>query len=247
MRSSYLCLLSLILVAGCGSTKEDFKNRSPNSIYTKGLSLLNEGEFTEAAEEFKDIETLFPYSSLANEGQVLSAYSYFRAKKYDDAIREIEVFLRYHPSHKLVPYAMYLKAMCLYMQVASVGRTSENALEAKRAFVTLVNKFPDSEYYQDSLKKIIILDDITAAHEMAIGRYYQKNKNALAAIGRYNFVVSRLPHTNFAPEALFRVIECCLSLGLRDEAANAYEALKQGSPNNTWKAKADLLMKTNKL
>ena len=245
MRSSYVCLLSLILLAGCGSTKEDFKDRSPNSIYQKGLALLNEGEYTDAAEEFKDIETLFPYSSLANEGQVLSAYSYFRAKKYDDAMRQLEVFLRYHPAHKLVPYALYLKAMCLYMQVASVGRGAENALEAKKAFVTLVNKFPTSEYYQDSLKKIIILDDITAAHEMSIGRYYQKNNNALAALGRYNFVVSRLPHTNFATEALFRVIECCLSLNLKDEASDAYEALKHGAPNSTWRTKADLLMKTN--
>ena len=242
MRSSCLCLLSLILIAGCASNKEDLKNRTPDSIYQKGLALLNEGEYTEAAEEFKDIETFFPYSSIANEGQILSAYSYFKAKNYQDAIREIEVFLRYHPANKLVPYAMYLKAMCLYMQVASVGRDAENALEAKRAFVELVNKFPTSEYREDSLKRIIILDDITAAHEMAIGRYYQKNNNALAAIGRYNFVISRLPQTNFAPEALFRIIECCLSLGLKDEATNAYEALKN-SPKNKWTDKADLLMK----
>ncbi|MCR5225368.1 MAG: outer membrane protein assembly factor BamD [Alphaproteobacteria bacterium] len=243
MRSSYLCLLSLLLIAGCGSTKEDFKNRTPDSIYQKGLTLLNEGEYTEAAEEFKDIETLFPYSSIANEGQILSAYSYFKAKSYQDAIREIEVFLRYHPANKLVPYAMYLKAMCLYMQVASVGRDAENALEAKKAFVALVNKFPTSDYREDSLEKIIILDDITAAHEMAIGRYYQKNKNALAAIGRYNFVVSRLPHTDFVPEALFRMVECCSSLGLKEEATNAYAALKHDFPNSDWLQKADLLIK----
>lgn len=236
-------LLGLALLVGCSNTKEDFKDRTPNSIYTKAVQLLNEEEYTEAASEFKDIEMLFPYSSAAKEGQILSAYCFFKAKKYHEAIREIEIFLRYYPSHQLVSYAMYLKAMCLYMQVSNVGRTSENALAAKKVFVELVNKFPNSLYKEDCIKKIMMLDDITAAHEMLVGRYYQNQKNALAAINRYSFVVSQLPHTNFAAEALYRIIECSMVLGLTKEAIEAYQALKHGAPDSKWTKKADALAK----
>jgi outer membrane protein assembly factor BamD len=242
MKSSLRLALCLLAV-GCSSTKEDFKNRSPESIYKKADALLKEGEYSEAASEFKDIETLFPYSSKANEGQVLAAYCYFLAADYMSAVREIEVFLRYHPSHKLVPYAMYLRAMCAYMQVASIGRDSKMATDAKRAFLELANKFPNSEYYKDSLKRMAILDDIIAAHEMSIGRYYQKNKSPLSAIGRYAFVSSQLSHTGYAKEALYRIAECCGSLGLKNEAENACKALEADYPGSSWSEKAKLLLK----
>ncbi|MDR0968802.1 MAG: outer membrane protein assembly factor BamD [Holosporaceae bacterium] len=235
--------LIVLLIVGCSSSKEDFKNRSPESIYKKAMNLMKEGDFEDAASEFKDIETLFPYSSKANEGQILAAYCYFRASNYLDAVREIEVFLRYHPAHKLVPYAMYLRAMCAYMQVASVGRDSKMAADAKRAFSELANKFPDSEYYKDCLKKIIILDDIIAAHEMAIGRDYQKKKSYLAAIGRYTFVETHLPHTEYAKEAFYRIAECCQILNLKEEAKNARDALEAQYPDSSWTKKAKLLIK----
>jgi outer membrane protein assembly factor BamD len=230
-------------MGGCSSAKKGLKNRTVESIYKKGRALLKEEEYTDAASEFKEIETLFPYSSKANEGQVLAAYCYFLASNYRSAIREIEVFLRYHPANELVPYAMYLRAMCLYMQVSSVGRDSKAALDSKQAFVELANKFPNSRYYGDSIKRIMILDDIIAAHEMMIGIYYQKNKNALAAINRYNFVINKLPHTNYAKEAYYRIIECCKAEGLLEEAQNIHEALKTLYPDSSWSKKATALMK----
>jgi outer membrane protein assembly factor BamD len=242
MKNSLKLLVGLLLV-GCSSTKDDFKNRSPDSIYKKAKLLLKQKEYTEAASEFKDIETLFPYSSIATEGQILSAYCYFLAASYMDAIREIKVFLRYHPLHRLVDYALYLKAMCLYMQASSVGRDSKTALNAKHAFVELVNRFPKSKYYADALKRIIILDDIVAAHEMAIGRYYQKSKGALAAIGRYTFVATQLFHTAYASEAFYRIAECCYFLGLKEDAENAVEALKRQAPDSLWTKKASFLAK----
>ncbi|MDR0632482.1 MAG: outer membrane protein assembly factor BamD [Holosporaceae bacterium] len=238
-----LKLLSFLLLVGCASKKEDFKTRTVDGIYNKARSLLKGGEYTDAASEFKDIETLFPYSSKANEGQIMAAYCYFLASDYLSATREIEVFLRYHPSHEFVPYAMYLKAMCIYMQVVSLGRDSRAAMDAKHAFVELANKFPDSEYYRDALKRIIILDDIIAAHEMAIGRYYQKNRSHLAATGRYMFVSSQLSSTKYAEEALYRIVECCYALGLKEEAKDAYRALKSDLPSSSWTKKAELLIK----
>jgi outer membrane protein assembly factor BamD len=238
------CLLSffcLFFIGGCSSEKKGLKNRTVESIYKNAVSLLKEGEYTEAATEFKDIDTLFPYSFKASEGQVLAAYSYFLASNYMDAIREIDVFLRYHPAHKLVAYAMYLRAMCIYMQTSSVGRESKVTMDAKQAFVELVNKFPDSIYYKDSIKRIIILDDIIAAHEMIIGRFYQKNKNALSAINRYNFVATQLPHTNYVPEAFYRIIECCNAVGLSEEAKSTYNVLISDYSGNVWSKKARLL------
>ncbi|MDR2646284.1 MAG: outer membrane protein assembly factor BamD [Holosporaceae bacterium] len=235
-----LCCLGIV---GCASEKEDFKDRTPESIYKKALILLQENEYTDAASEFKDIEILFPYSSKAHESQILSAYCFFLASSYMDALREIAIFLRYHPSHELVPYAMYLKAMCLYMQIASVGRDSKKAMDAKRSFLEVINKFPYSPYRDDSLKRIALLDDIIVAHEMSIGRYYQRNKSYLAAMGRYNFIINQLPRTNHTSEALYRLIECCFALGLTEEAENTRQALELSYPHSQWIQKAAALRK----
>ncbi|MDR1375327.1 MAG: outer membrane protein assembly factor BamD [Holosporaceae bacterium] len=245
MKHCHWKLFLFFLLAACASDKESLKDRTVESIYRKASHLLNDSEYTDAATEFKDIDTLFPYSAKASEGQILAAYCHFLASNYQDSLREIEVFLRYHPSHELALYAMYLKAANLYMGVSSVGRDSKATLEAKRAFVELINKFPNSKYRNDSLRRIIILDDLIAAHEMLIGRFYQKNKNALAAIGRYNFVTSNLHHTNYAPEAYYRILECCSSIGLKEEAQGARGALKLWYPDNTWSKKADLLLKSS--
>ncbi|MDR1235899.1 MAG: outer membrane protein assembly factor BamD [Holosporaceae bacterium] len=236
MKNSFR-LLSCFLVVGCSSSQDDLKNRDVNSLYKKARTLLSEKEYTDAASEFKNMEILFPYSSKSTEGQILSAYCYFLAASYMDAIREVNIFLRYHPSHKLVPYVLYLKAMCLYMQVSSVGRDQKIANDAKHVFVELVNRFPESEYYRDALQRIVILDDVIAAHEMSIGRYYQKNKSALAAINRYTLVATQLFHTRYASEAFYRIAECCRSFGLVEESENALAVLERQYPESVWAKK----------
>ena len=234
-----LWLPALLFLVGCSSSNENkLSGRSPETIYEKGINLLKAGEYTDAASEFKDIEAYFPYSAKAVDGQVLAAYSYFLAKSYNDAIQAVDIFLRYHPSHELVPYALYLKAMSLYMMVGTIGRDASGALDAKEAFVELVNRFPQSPYYRDSIKRILLLDDMIAAHEMAIGRYYQKNKNALAAIGRYNLVVNRFAKTKHAEEACYRIVECCNSLGMKEDAYSMRLFMQSHCPKSIWTEKA---------
>ncbi|MDR3179963.1 MAG: outer membrane protein assembly factor BamD [Holosporaceae bacterium] len=242
MRSHFLVCCSLVVVA-CSSQKDDLVKKNVDALYNKAYMEMKSGEYSEAASDFKEIEVLFPYAARASMGQVLSAYCYFLASNYQEALKLLEVFLRYHPSHELVPYAMYLRAMCIYMQVSSVGRDAKAANEAKLAFVELVNKFPDSVYRDDCLKRIIILDDVIAAHEMSVGRFYQKNGNALSAIGRYNFVITRMRHTKHCPEAHYRTVECCHSIGLNTEASEAYNALLQEFPGNYWSEKAKAVIK----
>jgi outer membrane protein assembly factor BamD len=226
---------SLLLLSACSTSLEDLKDKSAVALHKKGIHLMKSGDYSEAAEHFKGIDTLFPYSSLACEGQVLSAYCRFMASNYTDAIRELEIFLRYHSSNALAPYVMYLRGMCIYMQVASVGRDSRIAQDAKQAFVELINRHPNSSYQKDAEKRIIILDDIIAAHEMLIGRYYQKKNNTLSAIGRYNFVGNHFANTNHAQEAYYRIIECCKAEGLDEEAESTYQILKTKFPVGSWK------------
>ncbi len=232
MRYHFFIVLFLI---GCSSEKSINPGQNVDTVYHEAERLLARADYEDAAKRFKDIEDYFPYSEKACRAQVMAAYCHFCSGSYLDAIRAVEVFLRYHPSHELVPYAMYLRAMSLYVTVCSVGRDSKQALEAKKAFIEILNRFPESKYGEDSLKRIIILDDIIAAHELMIGRYYQYNKNALAAIGRYDYVLSEFSGTKAAEEACYRLIECCKSIGLIDEANIAIQSFKKQYPNSKWK------------
>lgn len=245
MRCGLLLLLAF-LVSCSSSNKDDIKGKTAESLYAEGNQLLKHGEYSDAADAFNKVESLFPYSSKASVSQVLAAYCHFLAANYLDATRELDIFMRYHSSHSLVPYAMYLRAMCIYMQVASVGRDPRIAQDAKQAFIELMNRFPDSIYCGDSARKILVLDGILAAHEMDIGRFYQKKSNSLSAIGRYNFVITKFGHTNQAAEAYYRIIECCLEEGLNEEASVAYKTLGIKFPNDKWKERADSLMSTKR-
>ncbi len=237
--SSRLAYCLAFFLSGCGDSKLPIEGKNAEMVYVEAENLMKNSEFEDAANRFKDIETYFPYSEKAGSAQIMSAYCNFRNKSYLDAIRELDVFLRYHPSSELVPYAMYLRAVSKYMTVSTVGRDSAQAKDARRSFVELINRFPTCKYVEDSQKKLIILDDIIAAHEMIIGRYYQQNKSSLAALGRYNYVVNKFPNTKSTEEALYRIVECCRNEGLREEADNAASVLKARFPNGIWTKKLD--------
>lgn len=230
-------VLSLALTAsliGCASEKEDFSNKTVDQIYGEAQSLLRRGSYGDAAERFKDVDSYFPYTEKASVAQVMAAYCFFKDGSCLDAIRNIDVFLRYHPAHELVPYAMYLKAVSIYVNVATVGRDSQEAKNAKKAFIELLNRYPNSKYSADAMKRIVILDDIISAHELLIGKYYQKNKNALAAISRYNYIIANFPLTRSAEEACFRLIECSRAEKLNKEASDAEDLMYQMYPNSRW-------------
>lgn len=242
LNNSRCFLFSLIfLIAGCESSKSPVEGKSAEEVYLEAGDLLKNEDFEDAGKKFKDIETYFPYSEKARTAQLMTAYCDFRNSNYIDSVRELDVFLRYHPTHKLVPYAMYLRAMSKYMTVSTAGRDVEQAKESRSAFVELINKFPSCKYAEDAKKKIIVLDDIIAAHELIIGRYYQKNKNNLSAIRRYGYIVSRYPNTKSAEESFYRMIECFRNEELMEEANNAASVLKVRYPNGRWTSKLDAL------
>ena len=241
----YIGLLAVMLLISCSSDQSTdlSSTKTPDELYKKALRNLRSGSYTDAAENFKSIDTLYSYSAKADIAHLLAGYAYFKASSYVDAMREIDIFLRYHPNHELVPYAKYLRAMCIFMQTSSVGRDQKTSKDARDAFLEVVERFPDSAYAEDSRKKIQMIDNILAGHAMLIGRYYQDNNSALAAISRYNYVATHMPDNVYVEEACYRVIECCLGIGLRQEANAAYELLKMRFPDGKWCKKADALMK----
>lgn len=234
-----------LALSGCSSdvsNKNSVTGKTPDKLYKEASSMLKHGSFSDAADTFNQIESLFPYSSKAAQGQIMAAYCHFLGENYTDASRELEIFGRYHSSHKLMPYALYLKAMCVYMRIGSVGRDAKVAQDAREAFMELINRYPDSKYYADSIKKVGIIDGLLAAREMMVGRFYQKRSNFFAAMGRYNFVISNFGHTNQVAEAYYRLIECCLEEGMLQEAEGIYGILQKKYAENKWKKKADVKM-----
>jgi outer membrane protein assembly factor BamD len=242
MRCHFLLLFPFLLL-GCDSPKRDIHTTTADGLYRESCTLMKSTDYSEAAERFQEIEKLFPYSSKAAEGQILSAYCNFMAKHYMDAIRELDVFLKYRSSHRLAAYANYLRAMCMYMRVPSVERDSKTARDARKAFLEVAAKFPDSIYERDCLSKAVILNDIIVAHEMMIGRFYQKRKNIIGAINRYLAVIQDYGNSFYVPEALYRGIECFLSLGMVDEVLSLKRTLEVGYPGSKWHKKADALCK----
>ena len=240
-RRKFIFFCVILFLAGCEVYRIPVDGKNAEEVYLEAENLLREGDFEDAGKKFRDVDTYFPCSSKASTAQIMSAYCSFRSGSYEDSIRELDVFLRYHPSHGMVPYSLYLKALSKYMMMSKVGRDSTQAKDAKKVFIELINRFPTSKYAKDSQKRIVILDDILAAHELVVGRYYQKKKSYLAAINRYNCVVSRFPNTKSAEEAFFRITECCRNEGLLEEENNAASVLKAKFPNGKWVKKLDKL------
>lgn len=237
-RSLILGFIFFLTACSSSSNKE---GKSISQLIDLGLKDLKKGDFSDAAASFKKIDSDYPYSSTAIISSILSAYAWYKSggENYSKAVRELELFLKYNPSHEYVPYAMYLRGVCLIKQINKVGRTQENTLKARAAFVDLIQQFPDSKYAKDADKIIIKLDTSLAAHEMSVAKFYHfKQKNYIAAAERYMNVVQNYLYTNQAPEAMYRVIECYLSTGINSIAKDVYAELKRLFPNNIWTKKA---------
>ncbi|MDR1335019.1 MAG: outer membrane protein assembly factor BamD [Holosporaceae bacterium] len=234
MRCYSLFLLSLLGIAACDHGKHAVHETTAGRLYAESCALMKLNSHSEAAKSFQEIEKLFPYSSKAAEGRVLSAYCNFMAKNYMDSIREIDIYLRYHASHCLADYAKYLRAVSMYMQIPSFEKDSNVAIKTQRAFLDLVSDHPDSIYRTDCLKKAAVLDDYITAHEMMIARFYQKRKNIVGAINRYLSIIHNHVMTAYVPEALYRCVECFLSLRMNDEVISLKKTIETNYPDSVW-------------
>lgn len=232
--------LSLVVFAGCTSSSFDASKIKPQELYKNGTESLNNQDFKEAAERFLDIDRFHPTHPLALNGQLMSGYASFMGQKYNDAIDAFLLFIHLNPENAYTPYAQYMVGMCYYAQTQHVERDHSVIEKAGQSFEELIEKFPHSVYAKDAKLKMDFIRTHLAAKEMTIGSYYQKSNNPIAALRRFNEVVTHFPKTPQAAEALYRIIECQISLGL--EAKNTMKILELNFKKSPWYSKAkDLL------
>lgn len=228
-------LPAALLLAGCSSDKKDtYTERSVEDLYNSGMNQLLDERYAAAAKSFDEVERQHPYSVWATKAQLMAAYSLYEAGKYDDSISAAERFIQLHPGHRDIAYAYYLKALDYYVQIADVARDQKNTEQAMTALGEVVRRFPDSKYGRDARLKIDLARDHLAGKEMEIGRWYERQGSYLAAINRFRRVVDQYQTTTHVPEALHRLTECYLALGLTDEARKTAAVLGYNYPGSEW-------------
>lgn len=249
-------VLGLLLVAGltaCGGTRKEepehlvFVERPVESIYNQALDELNQGNYRASALLFDEVERQHPYSTWARRAMLFSAYSYYEANKYGDAVNATDRFIALHPGNKNVAYAYYLKAICYYEQITDVGRDQDNTRLASQALREVIRRFPESEYARDAQLKLDMTRDHLAGKEMAVGRYYERDQNYIAAINRYKAVLRDYQTTSQTEEALFRITESYLAMGVDNEAQAAAAVLGYNYPGSKWYKRAYDLLATKDL
>jgi outer membrane protein assembly factor BamD len=232
-------VLLLPLLAGCGGSKDanadaDKPVAPVEDLYNNGVDALNAQRYDSANDQFNLVEQNYPYSTWAVNAQLMQGYTQYLQNKYTDAIGTLDRFIQLHPTHRDVAYAYYLRALCYYEQIADIQRDQRGTQVALNALQEVVNRFPDSAYARDARLKIDLCNDHLAGKEMEVGRWYQSQHLYEAAIGRFQRVVDDFQTTNHVPEALHRLTEVYLTLGLKDEARKTASVLAYNYPGSVW-------------
>lgn len=231
-----MLLMSFLLAAGCASKEEDdtYVERPVGDLYNEAQDKLEAGSYESAAKQFEEVDRQHPYSEWAARAEVNAAYAYYEAGKYDDAVSTLDRFIQLHPGNERVAYAYYLKALCSYQQIRDVQRDQSYTEQALTGLEEVRTRFPDSPYARDAKLKIDLVRDHLAGKDMEIGRYYQQRELYTAAVNRFRSVIENYQTTAQVPEALHRLVECYLALGITDEAQAAGAVLGYNYPGSSW-------------
>ena len=209
-------------------------DRSPESLYAAGIEALQGRRYQQAVELFETLEREHPYSTWATNAKIMSAYGEYMRNRYTEAIGTLDRFIQLHPAHRDIAYAYYLRSLAYYEQIADSQRDQRGTETALQALQDVANRFPNTAYARDARLKMDLARDHLAGREMNIGRFYLRQGLYSAAIGRFRRVVEDFQTTNHVPEALHRLTELYLALGLRDEAARSASVLGHNFPGNAW-------------
>jgi outer membrane protein assembly factor BamD len=238
-RTAVLILAAAVVpLSGCAKDKAKgdtaYVARDVSSLYGAAQRSMNSGDYTTAAGLFDEVERQHPYSVWARRAQLMSAFNYYLAQKYPNAVSSAQRFLTIHPGNADAPYAQYLIAMSYYQQIADVTRDQSITQQASDAFGELIRRYPDTRYAADARLKLDLIKDHLGGKEMEIGRFYQRSGQWLAATYRFRTVVDQYQTTSHAPEALERLVECYLALGIPEEAWKAAAVLGKNYPETYW-------------
>ena len=206
--------------------------------YEEGLKSLNEGDAIFAAKKFNEAETLFPQSEWAPKSSLMAAYSFYSQDYYEDAILELQRFIKVYSFHKNLDYAYYLLGLCWYEQIVDEKKDLQTIIKAKETFSFIIKEFPNTEYALDSGFKIDLINDTLASKEMYIGRYYFDKKKWIPAINRFRTVIDEYDTTIYAEEALHRLVEVYYTIGLKDEARKYASFLGYNYQSSEWYEKS---------
>ncbi len=216
-------------------------------LYNAGLKSLKDGEYKTAAKKFGEVERQHPYSAWATRAILMQSYAQYQRNQYDDSINSAKRFITLHPGHRDAAYAYYLIAISYYEQIIDVGRDQTATDNALQALNEVSQRFPGSAYARDADAKAVLARDHLAGKEMEVGRYYLKRRAHLASINRFKTVVTKYQTTSHAPEALYRLTESYLALGVRSEAQTAAAVLGHNYPNSEWYKDAYTLLASDGL
>ena len=239
-----LVLALAIPLASCAggdkTTRADtqYVARDVNTLYALAKSRLDRRQYALAAALFDEVERQHPYSIWARRAQLMSAFSYYAAKDYTKSVESSRRFLAIHPGNKDAPYAHYLIALSFYEQIEDVTRDQSATRQAQDALNELIRRYPTTRYAADARLKVDLVRDHLAGKEMQIGRFYQNRGQWLASVTRFRTVVDEYQTTSHTPEALMRLTESYLALGIAEEAKRAAAVLGTNFPNTKWYERA---------
>ncbi|WP_375163891.1 outer membrane protein assembly factor BamD, partial [Phenylobacterium sp.] len=228
---------ALALSACAGNKKKPrlvYEERPVELLYATGANRLDRGLWNQAINYFQEVERQHPYSEWSRRAILMQAYAHYQSNDYPEAIGDAERFIQLYPGNPAAAYAHYIKAICYFEQIVDVGRDQAATAQALEALRTVVQRYPATEYAQDARLKIDMVNDQLAGKEMTIGRWYLRNGDTLAAVNRFKTVVDRYQTTTHTPEALYRLVESYLTLGLMDEARKNGAVLGYNYPGDPW-------------
>ncbi|QMW21702.1 outer membrane protein assembly factor BamD [Sandaracinobacteroides saxicola] len=249
--AALLALTLSLTVAGCArdrAKKGDtaYVARDVETLYNLAKDTLDKGQYRMAAALFDEVERQHPYSVWARRAQLMSAFSYYAARQYSEAVLAGQRFLSLHPGNRDAPYAYYIIAVSQYEQIADTSRDQKTTGQALDALTELVRRYPDSPYAEDARLKIDLVNDHLAGKEMDVGRFHQKQRQWIAASIRFRKVIEQYQTTSHTPEALHRLVECYLALGIPEEAKRTAAVLGANYPGSKWYERAYKLVQEHK-
>jgi outer membrane protein assembly factor BamD len=228
---------SALILTACQSNRREelaYVERPVEQLYNAAASELDKRDYPDAIALFNEVERQHPYSEWARKSMVMSAFANYQARRYDETIETAQRYLALHPGGSEADYAYYLIAASYFDQVMDVGRDQRTTELAKTALEDVTRRYPTSEYARDASIKIDMVNDQLAGKEMTIGRWYLRSNQTLAAVNRFRTVVTVYQTTSHTPEALHRLVESYLVLGLRTEAVAVGSTLGYNYPQSDW-------------
>ena len=239
-RGALTCaLVAAVAVSGCSVVRKKkptlaYEERPVELLFNVGAADLDRHQWSDAVNYFREVERQHPYSEWSRRAILMTAYAHYEANAYAEAIADADRFITLYPGNAATTYAYYLKAVCYFEQIVDVGRDQASTESAQAALGDIIKRYPKTEYALDARVKLDMVSDQLAGKEMTIGRYYLRNGNPIAAIGRFRAVVDRYQTTSHAPEALYRLIEAYLTVGLVNEAIRGGAVLGYNYPGDVW-------------